>query len=421
MSKRDLRRSLFGVGSLKLASAGFAFLQTIVLARLLGVDQFGVYSLVLAVVTVLTVPLIRGFPTLVVRTAAQIKGTGDFGALARLVRVSDVVGLLAVGVIAALLLVFANFSVVIPRGELDTLAMACFAMLLTLMANVRSAVTWGLGSSTLGHLPDQVIRPLALLLALVGLSFLGPVTAFEAMIATVMSGVVTLVAAYSLLDGKRLWTGYTRFSRPEAWSVVKILLPLSSIAGMQMLNSQLDVIVLGAFRAESEVGIYKLAATISAQVSIGLLVAGAVYSPTFASLYKAGKLEELRGAFRSAARMATLVGLLAFVVVLVIAIWGIEIGLPEEFADAKWPTLVLAAVHLGTLWAGGANTVLVMAGEERYVMRTVGIATLVKMAISFPAVIIFGVWGAVAATIVSLALWRFLIWKRYHQIIISGV
>lgn len=421
MSSLDLRRALLGVGSLKIASAGFAFLQTVVLARLLGVEQFGVYSLILAVVTVLTVPLVRGFPTLIVRTAAQLKGEGSLAGLARLVRVSDVVGFVTVALIAGVLLAAAHFAVLIPRGEMDTLAIACLAMLLTLMANVRSAVTWGLGSSTLGHLPDQVVRPSALLLCLVVISFLGDVSALEAMVATVAAGVVTLGVAYALLDGKRLWADYSPFSRPEAWGVVKLLLPLSSIAGMQMFNSQLDVIVLGAFRAESEVGVYKLASTIAAQVSIGLLVAGAVYSPTFASLYKAGRLAELRSAFRIAARMATGVGILAFLAVVAVAVWGLEIGLPSEFSAAKWPTLVLAAVHLGTLWAGGANTVLVMAGEERYVMRTVGIATLVKMAISVPAVIILGVWGAVAATVVSLALWRFLIWKRYHQLINAGV
>ena len=303
--------------------------------------------------------------------------------------------------------------------------MACLAMLLTLMANVRSAVTWGLGRSTLGHLPDQLVRPLTLLVCLLGLSWLGAVDAFDAMAATAAAAAVTLAVALFLLDRRSLAASGVAVPAQApamgAGAVVRLLLPLSSIAGMQMLNAQLDVIVLGAFRADSEVGVYKLASTLSTQVSIGLLVAGAVYSPAFAALYREGRLAELRLAFSGAARMAMGVGLAAFVAVAAIALWGLELGLPPEFGAAKWPTLVLAAVHLGTLWAGGANTLLVMAGEERYVLRAVVIATAVKMVISFPAVIIFGVWGAVAATLVSLALWRFLIWKRYRRIIKAGV
>ena len=62
-----------GAGSLaiKLGSVGLSFAVAVQLARVLGPDGYGVYALVFAIVTVLTVPTQLGVPQLVIRETAR--------------------------------------------------------------------------------------------------------------------------------------------------------------------------------------------------------------------------------------------------------------------------------------------------------------------------------------------------------------
>src|SRR5512142_1401779 len=60
-----------GSMALKLANAGFTFVSAVLLARLMGPSEYGVYSYVYALVTLLSVPSEFGLPTLVIRETAR--------------------------------------------------------------------------------------------------------------------------------------------------------------------------------------------------------------------------------------------------------------------------------------------------------------------------------------------------------------
>ena len=64
-------RETVGSIGLKVGSVGLAFITTVLLTRLLGPTSYGVYSYVIALVTLLSVPSEFGLPTLVVRETAR--------------------------------------------------------------------------------------------------------------------------------------------------------------------------------------------------------------------------------------------------------------------------------------------------------------------------------------------------------------
>lgn len=69
-----------GVGTfvLKGVNAGFTFLSTVLLARLLGAEGYGLYAYALALVTLVGSPVHTGLPILVVRQTASGMASGQY-------------------------------------------------------------------------------------------------------------------------------------------------------------------------------------------------------------------------------------------------------------------------------------------------------------------------------------------------------
>lgn len=57
--------------AIKVFGLGFSLLTAVVLARVLGPEQYGIYSYVLAIVSILAIPAMFGLPSLIVRETAK--------------------------------------------------------------------------------------------------------------------------------------------------------------------------------------------------------------------------------------------------------------------------------------------------------------------------------------------------------------
>jgi len=69
-----MRGSMVNI-AIKVFGLGFSLLTAVVLARVLGPEQYGIYSYVLAIVSILAIPAMFGLPSLIVRetTKAEVK------------------------------------------------------------------------------------------------------------------------------------------------------------------------------------------------------------------------------------------------------------------------------------------------------------------------------------------------------------
>ena len=74
-------RETLGSMGLKLTSVGLVFLSTVILARMLGPADYGVYSYVYALISLLSVPSEFGLPTLVIRETASGMVRQDYAAV----------------------------------------------------------------------------------------------------------------------------------------------------------------------------------------------------------------------------------------------------------------------------------------------------------------------------------------------------
>lgn len=69
--KSNLMRGGLASIAIKVFGLGFSLLTAVVLARVLGPEQYGIYSYVLAIVSILAIPAMFGLPSLIVRETAK--------------------------------------------------------------------------------------------------------------------------------------------------------------------------------------------------------------------------------------------------------------------------------------------------------------------------------------------------------------
>jgi O-antigen/teichoic acid export membrane protein len=403
-----------GSAGLRVANAGFALLTSVLLARLLGPSGYGVYAFAFSVVMLLALPTQAGLPTLLVREVARYEEQGRWDLIRGLLRRSNqAVVLLAFGVggVAAVVVLLAGPG----PGSLQATTFLWALTLLPLMAlgNLRGAALRGLRRVVQGQLPEFLVRPGLLLLALAVALLLGPSLSspFEltpplAMALHAASALVAFAVGIWLL--RRELPSTVRGAAPayetRAW--LGSLLPLTMLAGMQLIAGQMDVVLLGLLASAREVGIYRVAWSVSLPVLFTLTGVNLVVAPYFSRAFAAGDVAQLQRLATWSARVAAAVAVPAALVLMLAGgpILGFVFG--DEFAVGATALALLAAGQLCSVIAGSVGTILNMTGHERDTMVGVGIAAAVNLILNLILIPKFGMNGAAVATMVSLVIWN---------------
>jgi len=279
--------------------------------------------------------------------------------------------------------------------------------LVMVATRVRGSVIRAWGKAVAGQVPDMLVRPVLLLLMLLPLVLLPQPTAGMAMSLHLLAAGVALAVAVWL--SARYAPAHGDVVQAPGMPVgtwLRTLLPLSTVAGMQLINSQVDLVLLGFLGSAEDVGVYRVATTLALQVSFVLTVVNAVAAPKFARLYREGRLDELRRVNRVGAAAAFAVGAVVFGIYALFGKPLSSLAVGPAYVGAFVPLMVLSGAHLVTLWAGTTNVLLNMIGRERDVMTAALVATAVNIALNFILIPRLGILGAACSSAGSLVAWR---------------
>jgi O-antigen/teichoic acid export membrane protein len=404
---------------LKAGNAAIAFGLTVMLARSLGAEGYGIYAYTVALVVLMSIPAEGGLPILVVRETAAAQARDDWGGVRGMWQWAAGAAL-AVSLIVALIsapvawLLREHFS----RIELTAFALALALVPMIVLANLAGAALRGLHRVILGQLPELVLRPAALLVAIAVFLLLVP-EAMRADIAVALhttAALVALIATAVLLQ--RLWPPQLRAAPPPRYATRRWLtsaLPLTLVSAMQVIHQNTDLVMLGFFRPSSDVGIYRVAAQAALVIGFGLNAVNLVVAPRFARHYARGEMQALQ---RVATRSARLVLALTLPIVLIFVLVAgpiIALVFGEEYRGGETALAILAIGQLANAGFGSVGFLLNMTGHERDTACGMGIAVVVNALLNLALIPFFGLEGAATATAVTLVLWNVLLWRAVRM------
>lgn len=415
-----LARSGIGSLSLKLLHAVLTLVLAIVLARILGPVQFGVYAFAFALVTVLAIPVQLGLPTLVVRETAAGRARVDAPAVRGVWRWA----LRFVLAGSALVVAVAAILLLVCWERLDAVSRWTFLWalpLLPLMAlgALHGAALRGHDRVVLGQLPDQVLR-LGILAALIIAIFAwaGALTAPRAMWLHAVAAALALVISHGLLRRIRSGgeaTGKVDPARSRRWMLAT--LPLGFIAAAQIINTRADTLLLGILADAESVGIYQVAVQGAQAVALGLGAINLVVAPSFVYHYERGDIVQLQRLVTLSARAVALMALPVVLALMIFGGWLIRWFFGVEYREAHLPLAILAASQLANAVFGSVAVLLNMTGYEHDTARGLALAAVLNIVLNLALIPPFGIAGAAVATGVSLVAWNLMLWQSARQLL----
>lgn len=398
---------------------------SILLARLLGPEGYGVYAFAYAVVMLLALPAQAGLPTLLVRDVARYEAEESWGLLSGLLRRSNqLVALLTVLIIAVAVAVMLVFDLGFSAMERATFAWALALLPVMALGNLRGATLRGLRRVVQGQLPELGIRIGLFALALAGVlgaASLWPgvsiqLTPWLAMALHAAAALVAFLVGVWLLR-RELPAAVARARRvyeTRAW--LRSLLPLTLLAGVAMINSRMDIVLLGVLATPADVGVYRVASSMASPIIFALTAVNVVVAPYFARAYAGDDRAGLQRLATWSARVSAAVALPTAAVLIAFGapILGFVFG--REFAAGATALALLAVGQLGNVAAGSVGNILNMSGHERDTVFASGAAAAVNLVLNLALIPSLGIEGAAIATMVSLILWNGIlierVWRR---------
>ncbi len=396
---------------LKVTGAGLTLISVVLLSRALGADGYGIYSYIIAIVSVLSIPASAGLPQFVIRETSRnlaikepwkIRGLWQWA--------TGVVIKNSIFIIILAIITILSYSR--AKENAGIILWALVLVPLSALGNLRSSCLTGLQKIGLGQLPELLIRPsvfvLIIFLSTKLLRFnLNPQ---KAMAVNVFSAFLGFIAGAWLLlrhtpsgikETKPLYE--SQKWRSSLWS-------FTMLAGINVLNSNIDIIILGLFLTVKEVGIYKIASQMAIFTSFGLQAINVAIGPRFARLYALGEKEKLQRLVTLSARAVFFFNLFITLFFIIAGKELLSLVFGTAFIGSYEPLLILLIGQFVNSAAGSVGLILNMTGHENDTVKGRTIALITSIVLNFILIPFLGIAGAAIASAMSMIIWNAILW-----------
>lgn len=403
---------------LRVTSAGLSFLTTVLLARLLGAEGYGIYSFAYALILLLGIPIQSGLPNLILRETARgmakkqpdlVKGVWKWSR--QMVFFSSLIIIVVLGP----LLIWWQGGVNNVKGA--TLAWSLLLIPFIAMGNLIGAVLRGFQNIIAGLLPELFIRPGIYFLLIVGvwLIYSEWLTPPKAMFMFVLASLFAFILGAWLLWQKIPKSVSESRARVDSkgWLVSSTFFAL--LAGFHLLNLQLGTIILGIYHNPISVGTFRVAVQVSLLASFGLDTLNKVVAPRFASFYARGEKEKLQKLVTASARVILILNVVLTLLFIVMGRNFFLIVFGVDFLNAYFSLLILLIGQMFNSLTGSVGFLLNMTGHEYDTLQGMAIAGVLNIGLNLLLTPRWGIFGAATAISISMIIWNGILWWRVRQ------
>ncbi len=367
-----------------------------------GTARFGVYLVVVSITTFLS-SFDGGIGASAGRYFAVYAGTGDRLAATRLLTtLSGIVavlgGLLVAVLVAGSHLVLSVFDVTGPLAEEATFlfrvlgAIVGFSLLRNLfVAQLRAHHRYALPNLT--NLLAYVVYALGLYLSVrLELGLRGMALTFAAQ--SLLSAVVLVPASFRYLDRR----GIGLLGWAETTSFLRFSLRVQSVGLSNLVSSQIDTYVVGAFLGVRQVTYYSAGSNFAFQLRSVPINAIAPIATIISRAYGAGGDEQALREFIPLQRLWVRAVAGWSAAGLGAAYFGVTAWLGPDFSTSGTVAVILVLSNAVNLWTANLTVLLQSTYRAGLELRYSLAETIGNIALTIPLVALFGLYGTVAAS-----------------------
>ena len=409
MLRTDETRALLrgSTGSLVLrgVSFGLRFVMGVVLARLLGAAEYGLYAYAVSWLALLAVPTMLGLDHVLLRFVAAYKEQRTWSKLKGLLRFAAAKATIASVAIAGVAVALALTLPGVANTARPVLVITFALLPLVVLGQMRQSALRGLDHPVLAQIPENLIYPAAAIAAAWGVAAFSAsgLSATGAAGANAGAWLLAFVVGTLFLT-RRLPVDVRRAESATDSAPWVAMMPSLVLTGLTFhLLSRADVLMLGLLATPRDVGVYTAASRGGESVLLfydAVTLAGA---SLFSALSTRNNGAELQRFTSLACRLVMWTTLPLYVVLMLFAPWFLAL-FGAEFAGGVGVMRFLLTTYALSSLSGFVIVMLYIAGHQRdvaIVMSCLAPLTLVLALILIPR---FGLMGAAIASGTSLVL-----------------
>ena len=390
-------RSSAGIGGLTVAELALGLVTAILLARALGAEGLGIYSLALAVVVLAGLPVQSGIPILVMREIAHHdNGLGAGVEKGVLIFAITVIALMSAVIIPLALLFGDSLIPGLDGAERAMLPVAVALIPVSALSRTIGVALAGKQMVVIGTLPQTLVQPGAFAIMLGAVSMVEPgwLTPGRAMALQLTAAVAALAVAglYFLHH----FSDVLRRSRASiswrAWGVATLRLGLAN--SIYRAQGQVLLLLTGALSSVEDVGLLRIAQRGAGLVTLGTAIAVVTAAPRFARLNAEGRHERLQHLLTQVARAGSALALIGLLGLVFGGHWLLATFFGTGFVAAWSALVILAAAETARALLGPGGMLLNMLRHEGVTARGQLIALVTSTSIAVALIPAYGADGA---------------------------
>lgn len=399
--------------AIKLVAAGLSFLVSMFLARMLAVENFGHFSTIVAIVSILAIVGNMGLNSLCIRETAAYMARQDWARLRGFLAFSWRVRLLAT-LIVMLFFGLWGYLWVTPELRLPYLLGVPLILLMSLNT-FRAALLRGMHHVILANLPEQVLRPLFVLPLILLAPWLVVVNVATAVWIQLIGAFLALLIGGFWLRRRmpREMRGIAPVYESRVWW--KEALPFYGINLLSAVSAHFMVVLAAGLGSATEAGLLNVALRVVDIVAFGLTAANLVIQPRLARSFALGDLAQTQRLAQTSAKVAGLVG----VTVCVALIFGGQylLSLFGKGFEAAYPALMVLVVgQVVNALTGSCGAVAAMGGLQKHTFNIMLWTTVASAVIGVLCIPLWGATGGAMAKTTTLILGNgllaWLVWRK---------
>jgi O-antigen/teichoic acid export membrane protein len=385
--------------AIRILSAAIAFVSQIVLARLMGEFEYGIFIFVWVLAVLFGNLSCLGFHASIIRFLPEYNTASALAEIRGLTMAARIFAMLSATVLAMVggagLWLFGSMIedyYVIPLYlGLITLPMIALG---DVMEGTARAHSWAIAAMS----PTYIARPLLILAFMLLATSAGmPQDAATAMAAALAATYVTTLGQFLAMIW-RLGKHYVRGPmKVELWRWLRVSVPIFLVDGFGFLLTNSDVVIVGLYLEPDDVAIYFAAAKTMALVHFVMFAVKAAAGPRFSAAMAARDRQQLAEIAVESARWAFWPSVAIGGTVLVAGDFLLSLFGPAFPSGAPLMAILLAGI-LAKAFVGPGETLLTMAGRQKLCVILYAGALGTNIALNVTLIPLFGLTGAAVAT-----------------------
>ncbi|WP_052161297.1 lipopolysaccharide biosynthesis protein [Hoeflea sp. BAL378] len=385
--------------AIRVVSAAIAFVSQILLARLMGEFEYGIFVFVWVIAIILGNLSCLGFHTAVIRFLPQYRTAGADEAIMGLAATARIFAMVSATLIAA-----TGIAALYLLGDrieshyVHPLFVGAFVLPMIALGDVLDGTARANGWPVHALSPTYIVRPLLILAFVAGAIGLGRVAdANTAILAALAAAYLTTIVQFVIVTGKLRHRFPARRVEIHFRTWLVVAFPIFLIEGFYFMLTNSDVIIVGLYLPPDKVAVYFAAAKTMALVHFVYFAVKAAAAQRFSSLVSGADIPALAAFARQTVQWTFWPSLLVGGLVILAGPFLLSLFGPA-FQEGQMIMVVLFAGIIAKAMVGPGEVLLTMAGEHKICAGIYATALAANLAMNVTLIPAWGLLGAATAT-----------------------